>query len=141
LVAYHEARAKGGAGLIVLQVSGVHETARYTNHVLMATEESSSPGYTAVAEAVHRHGATIFAQLFHPGREVMDGERGMAPRAVAPSDEPQERFKVVPEALSTAAIKDIIAGYGRSEEHTSELQSRFDLVCRLLLEKKKYGQA
>src|SRR5207249_12144575 len=27
--------------------------------------------------------------------------------------------------------------HGRSEEHTSELQSRFDLVCRLLLEKKK----
>src|SRR5207249_9948110 len=27
----------------------------------------------------------------------------------------------------------------RSEEHTSELQSRFDLVCRLLLEKKKAG--
>src|SRR5699024_12560980 len=29
------------------------------------------------------------------------------------------------------------AAGGRSEEHTSELQSRFDLVCRLLLEKKK----
>src|SRR2546421_3074228 len=28
----------------------------------------------------------------------------------------------------------------RSEEHTSELQSRSDLVCRLLLEKKKYLQ-
>src|SRR5207249_5031164 len=28
-------------------------------------------------------------------------------------------------------------GEWRSEEHTSELQSRFDLVCRLLLEKKK----
>src|SRR5437868_9571440 len=28
-------------------------------------------------------------------------------------------------------------GHARSEEHTSELQSRFDLVCRLLLEKKK----
>src|SRR6185312_17076120 len=27
----------------------------------------------------------------------------------------------------------------RSEEHTSELQSRSDLVCRLLLEKKKYN--
>src|SRR5699024_12374512 len=27
--------------------------------------------------------------------------------------------------------------HGRSEEHTSELQSRFDLVCRLLLEKNK----
>src|SRR5206468_10145291 len=29
------------------------------------------------------------------------------------------------------------AAEGRSEEHTSELQSRSDLVCRLLLEKKK----
>src|SRR5699024_11254231 len=29
------------------------------------------------------------------------------------------------------------AAVHRSEEHTSELQSRFDLVCRLLLEKKK----
>src|SRR5437867_13401753 len=28
-------------------------------------------------------------------------------------------------------------GNGRSEEHTSELQSPYDLVCRLLLEKKK----
>ena len=120
LVAYHEARAKGGAGLIVLQVSGVHETARYTSHVLMATDESSVPGYQAVAETVHRHGATIFAQLFHPGREVMDGERGMAPRAKAPSDEPQERFKVVPEALSTDEIKDIIAGYGRAAKRIAD---------------------
>src|SRR5699024_12746409 len=30
-----------------------------------------------------------------------------------------------------------IIEFARSEEHTSELQSRFDLVCRLLLEKKK----
>src|SRR5207249_10501755 len=34
------------------------------------------------------------------------------------------------------ALKDL-GSSGRSEEHTSELQSRFDLVCRLLLEKKK----
>src|SRR5699024_11651465 len=31
-----------------------------------------------------------------------------------------------------------ITELGRSEEHTSELQSRFDLVCRLLLEKKRH---
>src|SRR5699024_11855438 len=33
-----------------------------------------------------------------------------------------------------------LSGMKRSEEHTSELQSRFDLVCRLLLEKKKKKQ-
>src|SRR2546422_3253003 len=31
----------------------------------------------------------------------------------------------------------VTTGKGRSEEHTSELQSRLHLVCRLLLEKKK----
>src|SRR5438046_5941679 len=35
------------------------------------------------------------------------------------------------------AAVDIISGHGRSEEHTSELQSLTNLVCRLLLEKKK----
>src|SRR5260370_9774246 len=33
--------------------------------------------------------------------------------------------------------KDKLEGQGRSEEHTSELQSHLNLVCRLLLEKKK----
>src|SRR5699024_11866937 len=36
---------------------------------------------------------------------------------------------------------DLLVGGERSEEHTSELQSRFDLVCRLLLEKKKTNVA
>src|SRR5699024_8197986 len=34
-------------------------------------------------------------------------------------------------------LPETIKSSPRSEEHTSELQSRFDLVCRLLLEKKK----
>src|SRR3712207_6897178 len=38
---------------------------------------------------------------------------------------------------SWSALVRVIAGFGRSEEHTSELQSRQYLVCRLLLEKKK----
>src|SRR2546429_6551787 len=35
----------------------------------------------------------------------------------------------------------LLADYRRSEEHTSELQSRLHLVCRLLLEKKNTSQA
>src|SRR5699024_11386409 len=41
------------------------------------------------------------------------------------------------EAASGLLLFQRIANFDRSEEHTSELQSRFDLVCRLLLEKKK----
>src|SRR2546429_2073353 len=40
--------------------------------------------------------------------------------------------------LSTGCL---LSSYARSEEHTSELQSRLHLVCRLLLEKKKNNQS
>jgi 2,4-dienoyl-CoA reductase-like NADH-dependent reductase (Old Yellow Enzyme family) len=112
LVAYQEARARGGAGLIVLQVSGVHETARYTNHVLMATEDSSIPGYRNVAGAVHRHGAVIFGQLFHPGREIAEADGGLLMVAYAPSAVPNERFRVMPRALRPRMIAEIVSGYG-----------------------------
>src|SRR5438105_7702804 len=46
-----------------------------------------------------------------------------------------------PDLLDSASVAAagaaIFSNLGRSEEHTSELQSRVDLVCRLLLEKKK----
>src|SRR5207249_11107132 len=43
-------------------------------------------------------------------------------------------------ALFWCSMASDITAALRSEEHTSELQSRFDLVCRLLLEKKKKEQ-
>src|SRR5438105_6519748 len=42
-----------------------------------------------------------------------------------------------PQTTSTRRSASAAASARRSEEHTSELQSRVDLVCRLLLEKKK----
>src|SRR5690349_22044748 len=44
---------------------------------------------------------------------------------------------LTPARLSITATGSARVGDARSEEHTSELQSRRDLVCRLLLEKKK----
>src|SRR5207249_7354368 len=49
---------------------------------------------------------------------------------------------LVDETISVRAQDDSRVPFNiRSEEHTSELQSRFDLVCRLLLEKKKTIQS
>ncbi len=112
LVAYQEARARGGTGLIVVQVAGVHETARYTSHVLMAVDDSCIPGYRALADAVKPHGTALFGQLFHPGREVMESADGTAPVAVAPSAVPTERFRVMPRPLRTAEVAEIVLGYG-----------------------------
>src|SRR5207244_11254878 len=46
-------------------------------------------------------------------------------------------YKLSPRRVSDAAEQALIEFVGRSEEHTSELQSPDHLVCRLLLEKKK----
>src|SRR5699024_11524089 len=45
--------------------------------------------------------------------------------------------KLFPPVVTGSVVTIIGITLMRSEEHTSELQSRFDLVCRLLLEKKK----
>src|SRR5689334_24006719 len=42
-----------------------------------------------------------------------------------------------PNAATAATAAPVMGSLPRSEEHTSELQSQFHLVCRLLLEKKK----
>src|SRR5437868_14484413 len=53
-------------------------------------------------------------------------------------DEAAIRFHLEGKTPDPLALRsDMPTGRVRSEEHTSELQSRFDLVCRLLLEKKK----
>lgn len=110
-IAYQESRAAGGVGLIVLQVSAVHESARYSSHVLMATNDASIPGYRKMAEACHKYGATVYAQIFHPGREIMETSDGLAPVALSASSVPQDRFHVMPREASLNEIEEIIAGY------------------------------
>src|SRR5690349_24161660 len=60
-------------------------------------------------------------------------------RSRSSSRSPQPRRMKAEYAAGTAGSCDSVWSTvsGRSEEHTSELQSRRDLVCRLLLEKKK----
>lgn len=120
LLAYQEARAAGGAGLIVVQVAGIHESARYTSHMLMATDDACIPGYRRLAEAVKAHGCAIFGQLFHPGREVMESQDGSAPVALAPSAVPTERFHVMPRALPEGLIAEIVDGFGAGARRMAE---------------------
>src|SRR2546430_12049334 len=54
------------------------------------------------------------------------------------SDDRPDHPRALPEEIRVLGLRDDSpAAGGRSEEHTSELQSQSNLVCRLLLEKKK----
>src|SRR5207249_6392458 len=58
------------------------------------------------------------------------GDDALGARVPAHASHARHRVPPVPALRHCQAVP-------RSEEHTSELQSRFDIVCRLLLEKKK----
>src|SRR5699024_11469760 len=87
--------------------------------------------------------ATAFGPI---AKELTEGEETIAQELLAvqgePADiggyyrpDPEKASSVMrPSATFNRILEEISAA--RSEEHTSELQSRFDLVCRLLLEKK-----
>src|SRR5438034_7875814 len=83
--------------------------------------------YTTLFRSCDRF-ATLAALFRHPGR--IRGER------LQPSRRTTSRHPIPPRSdhpwLAHRAGSEV-----RSEEHTSELQSHSDLVCRLLLEKKK----
>src|SRR3712207_7493675 len=68
--------------------------------------------------------------------EASGAGRGLA-FSLHGSTELSPRISGPAEAFVVATFSDAAARSGRSEEHTSELQSRQYLVCRLLLEKKK----
>src|SRR5207249_12088512 len=72
---------------------------------------------------------TLFRSLATPRPNVTSGTVFPSTRDSALTVLPSRTMTVVP-----------LGRHERSEEHTSELQSRFDLVCRLLLEKKKKKQ-
>ncbi|WP_112310974.1 oxidoreductase [Pseudogemmobacter bohemicus] len=110
-IAYQEARAKGGTGLIVTQVAGVHETARYTSHLIMATSDDCIPGYAELARRCHAHGARVVSQLFHPGREIMESANGLLAVAYSASATPNERFRNMPREMDAAMIAGITRGY------------------------------
>jgi 2,4-dienoyl-CoA reductase-like NADH-dependent reductase (Old Yellow Enzyme family)/thioredoxin reductase len=117
-VAYHEARARGGVGLIILEATAVHPTGLLTAHTLAGYRNEIVGGYARVAAAVQPHGTRLFVQLFHAGREQI----ATAPRAptVAPSAVPTQRFKVTPRALRDDEIESIVEGYASSAAHAAD---------------------
>lgn len=113
LAAYYEARARGGAGLIVVELAGVYEPGGiYSSALLMATSDDCIPGYRKIVDQCHHHGCKVFGQLFHPGREIRQSIGGGMALAFAPSATPTERFRVTPAPFTKPMIRELVEGFG-----------------------------
>ena len=111
MVAYHEARAKGGAGLIIIEAARVHASGTSGRPAIRAYDDECIPGYRRIANAARFYDCKVFAQLTHPGREMTLAADGTRAVAYAPSAIPNERFHVMPREMSLALISEIIDGF------------------------------
>src|SRR6266508_5473415 len=103
----------------------------------LITDEASLELVGAAGNAVQ---AVELAQAHRPDIALVDVKMpgGGGPRAATGirSSSPQTRVLALSAYDDRDSVLEMLRA-GRSEEHTSELQSRGHLVCRLLLEKKK----
>jgi 2,4-dienoyl-CoA reductase-like NADH-dependent reductase (Old Yellow Enzyme family) len=110
-------RARGGAGIVIAGQAQVHPTTAYqmANNAI-AWDEAAVPGFRAVTEPIHAHGALAFLQLAHNGG-VNSGRWSKlpvwAPSAVANHLEP-------PKPLERDDIRELVDHFARSARHAAD---------------------
>lgn len=120
MIAYHAARARGGAGLIMTEVALVHPSAVFVSHPIRVDTDECIPGYRRLADTLHNLEAGIIAQLFHPGREIVSSEDGTASVSYSASSSPNERFHVMPRAMPLEMIEEVISYHGDAAKRLKE---------------------
>jgi len=93
--AYFEARARGGAALLLVgSVSIAYPRASFGPRQVAASDDKYLPGLLALTDAVHRHGGRIAAQLVHNGQmSLLDVANGLPMLVPAVPKEPKpDRF-------------------------------------------------
>ncbi|WP_254699920.1 FAD-dependent oxidoreductase [Trinickia violacea] len=105
LIAYHEARARGGAALSILEVGSVHPSSAFCLNIF---EPSIEGGMRKLVDAVAPHGMKLFQQLWHAGHHIVPAD-GAPPWA--PSDVISPEVGVVPQPMTKMMIDTVIGAY------------------------------
>ncbi|MBT4522770.1 MAG: FAD-dependent oxidoreductase [Halieaceae bacterium] len=119
MAAYHEARAAGGAGLIVMESASTWGEGAFEPCYLDANHDACIPGFKRVADVVHRHDCGIFGQISNSGR-LAGGYDGLLSVPNAPSTVPDYRFHAMPRAMPTEDVWRLIEAYAQSARRMVE---------------------
>ena len=107
LVAYHEARARGGVGMSTLEATGVHASAP---SILPLHSDAILPFYEAISQRVHAHGMKLFQQVYHSG--AAGAPRGALGSIWSVGDTPNPLINVQPMAMTKGMIDEVVAAFG-----------------------------
>ncbi len=121
-VAYHRARARGGVGLIIFESIRVHRSSLGKPQGIAGYDRRCIDPFRRVADAVHEHGAKLFGQIIHLGRQI-DGDAVRAsPWGASPI--PWSATAPVPHMMNDDDISNLIAGHVASAKNV--LEAGFD---------------
>ncbi len=121
-VIHYATRAIGGAGLIIVEATGISPEGRLTSNDLGIWEDVQIKGLSEIVEAVHECGAKIGIQLNHGGRKCK--ARGV--EIEAPSPFPYEEGDAVPKEMSKADIAETVSEFRNAAARAEK--AGFDLI-------------
>lgn len=129
LIAYYEARARGGVGLVTIELASPHPSGAHRRGELGIYDDRYLDGLSRLVERVHAHGARISLQVGHAGAHARPDVTGWP--AVAPSSVPhvvqEGDVQVVrPRPLSKGQIAEIVGWYGDAASRLA--RAGFDMV-------------
>ncbi|MGI9327578.1 MAG: FAD-dependent oxidoreductase [Pseudomonadales bacterium] len=106
LIAYHEARARGGVGMSTVSATSVHPMA--PDNIPLWSDKCM--GFLeALSSRVHQHGMKMFHQIYHPG--AGQGEATHAGENWSASEIPNPMAGLVPVAMTKTMIDDLVAHF------------------------------
>ncbi len=120
LIAYHETRAKGGVGLIIMESMTLHPSYDFEEAFLYAGSDRIIPGLNSLVKACRAQGTRVFGQLFHAGRGVRLSHDGSRPLSYSASDIPDERYRVVPVPMPNDMVWEMIDSYVKAAGRLAE---------------------
>lgn len=109
-ISYHEEKAKGGWGLIIVEDYKINPEAGGFVKLPGLWDDSQIESHQQLTERVHQHGAKIAAQIYHAGRETCADITGVQP--VAPSAIPDPVVNAMPRELSVEEIQQLVEQFG-----------------------------
>src|SRR5438445_1127212 len=120
LVEIYEDLARNRVGLILSGHMYCHTRGQYATRQVGIHEDGMMPGLARLAEAVHRHGGKVFAQLAHAGSQ----SRVVGNRPLAPSPIPNALTGRVVDGATESEIHEAIAAFAAGAARA--LQGRLD---------------
>jgi len=128
-LAYYQARAEGGVGLVTVEMASPERAGRHRFHELGIYHDQFVPGLRRLTDVIHEAGATASIQLGHGGsraRSAVSGQTPIAPSAVLTPVFEVEAEQVVPQAMTSERIDQTVAAFVSAAARAQ--QAGFDVL-------------